>query len=647
MSDQNIEEVQGGLPVTANKSGALTPAGKIALDPTQTAEILKNMQAMINERTGPLSQLQRGLERASAWGVPNVDGQKAQALNTVNTQQAAQDQTLFNMRTQMAAYKAAQAQAEAFKRRAAEQIGGGTMPMAGGKINAEAQMPPQIRQALQNALNQNDQAGYDKIYNAWAQKQAEVYANPNMDEPKIPVVELVNGQFVRKVVSARDYRENQGKYRDTPETQAAVQSVAPAPAAAAPAPAGGQQPVSVRNNNPGNLVDPKTGQIRTFATPAEGQAALDQDVGLKISGQSPIVKERFGPQVGTFMSPALLAETWAPATAKGNSPESTMNYAKAIADRLGIDVTAAIPNTPEAKKAVMEAITQFEAGTPKTVTSAPATVVVPAAAAPAPAIGPRPTPEQLEKESAVQQAGTTEAAKATGTEIGKLAAEVVRVGQTAPDREIRSKDIVDLATDPELQKYIGMFTKKGTAPFVIRQIESGVNAGQFGVVGIADLRKNLTQAKAPPEIIAKLDRLEKNLNATQLEYAQTYLKGQGAVSDAERRLIASVVGSYVNNAPKFIELQGRVMQERAQFDAKVNSAWEAYKDQYGTYSDFDKFLRTAAKPIIEQHKKDLGQILNRDTSSITNPFQVGARPEATSVTPSGTSDISSFHIKKK
>ena len=128
---------------------------------------------------------------------------------------------------------------------------------------------------------------------------------------------------------------------------------------------------------------------------------------------------------------------------------------------------------------------------------------------------------------------------------------------------------------------------------------------------------------------------------------KTYLKGQGAVSDAERRLIASVVGSYVNNAPKFIELQGRVMQERAQFDARVNSAWEAYKDQYGTYSDFDKFLRTAAKPIIEQHKKDLGQILNRDTSSITNPFQVGARPEATSGSPSGTSDISSFHIKKK
>jgi hypothetical protein len=238
----------------------------------------------------------------------------------------------------------------------------------------------------------------------------------------------------------------------------------------------------------------------------------------------------------------------------------------------------------------------------------------------------RPTPEQLEQATAVQQAGSLEAAKESGKDIGKLAAEVVSAGRSAPERENRSADIVSLATDPELQKYIGMFARKGTAPFVIKQIESGVNAGQFGVVGIADLRKNLTQAKAPPEVIAKLDRLEKNLNATQLEYAQTYLKGQGAVSDAERRLIASVVGNYVNNPAKFIELQGRVMQERAQFDARVNDAWSRYKDQNGTYSDFDKFLRTDAKSLVDQHKKDLGTITGADTSKLDNPFQIGAKP---------------------
>jgi hypothetical protein len=219
MLEDNVE-VQGGLPVSIGKTGAVSPMGKIALDPTQTSEILRNMQAMINERTSPLSELSRGLERATAWGSGGTQG-PAQALATVNEQQAKQAQDLFNMRTQMAAYKAAQAQAEAFKKRAAEQIGGGAAP-AGPRGITEATIPPQVQQALQNALDQNDQAAYDKIYNAWAQKQAEVYANPSMDEPKIPVVEIINGKPVRRVISAREYRANPDKYQDTQQTQAAV-----------------------------------------------------------------------------------------------------------------------------------------------------------------------------------------------------------------------------------------------------------------------------------------------------------------------------------------------------------------------------------------------------------------------------------------
>ena len=632
MADENIE-VQGGLTnVNVGKTGAMTPASKIALDPTQTGEILRNMQAMINERTGPLSQLNRGLERAAAWTVPNTEGLKTQALNTVGTKQAAEDQSLFNMRTQMAAYKAAQAQAERFKQQAGQQIGAGT-PTAGGKINAEAQMPPQIRQALQNAMAQNDEAGYNKIYNAWAQKQAEVYANPSMDEPKIPVVENVNGQFVRRMVSARQYRENPDKYQDTPETQSAVQAVA-APAAA---------PVS------GDVL-PKLKQA-VFGTESSGG---------KADTSKPGIQGAIGPMQVT-------PDTWDTNVARGiipkefdiNNPAQNKAAGEKILDYYykqyngDVDKTLATYHGGEGainKDGSINLDRRDKLGTSigeyiaKNKSAMGVTPVQTTATAPTQPAA-RPTPEQLEQASAVQQAGSLEAAKETGKEIGKLAAEVVSAGRSAPERENRSRDIIDLTTDPELNKYIGMFTKKGTAPFVIRQIESGVNAGQFGVVGIADLKKNLTQASAPASVIAKLDRLEKNLNATQLEYAQTYLKGQGAVSDAERRLIASVVGNYVNNPAKFIELQGRVMQERAQFDARVNDAWGQYKDQYGTYADFDKFLRTDGKSLVDQHKKDLGTITGADTSRLDNPFQVAAKPAGGS-SPSGKSDISSFHIKK-
>jgi hypothetical protein len=117
-------------------------------------------------------------------------------------------------------------------------------------------------------------------------------------------------------------------------------------------------PVSVRNNNPGNIVGPD-GKFLSFPTPEAGDAALRNDLSLKLSGQSPAYKAKFG---NTPVTPLTLAETWSPASAKGNSPESTANYSKFIADKLGIAPNQPIPNTPQALQAVKSAITQFEAG---------------------------------------------------------------------------------------------------------------------------------------------------------------------------------------------------------------------------------------------------------------------------------------------
>jgi hypothetical protein len=116
-------------------------------------------------------------------------------------------------------------------------------------------------------------------------------------------------------------------------------------------------PVSVRNNNPGNLME--NGKFLSFSTPEAGDAALINDLSLKLSGQSPAYKARFG---NAPVTPLTLAETWSPASAKGNSPDSTANYSKFIADTLGIAPNQPIPNTPQALQAVKSAITKFEAG---------------------------------------------------------------------------------------------------------------------------------------------------------------------------------------------------------------------------------------------------------------------------------------------
>lgn len=121
----------------------------------------------------------------------------------------------------------------------------------------------------------------------------------------------------------------------------------------------GAAPKSVRLNNPLNLTDPKTGEIRQFDTVEEGIAAGKADLAGKLAGTSAAYKSKFGDKPVT---PERLAETWAPAAAKGNSPESTANYAKAIAKAAGVEVGQTIPNTPEVQDKVFNAMAAFEAG---------------------------------------------------------------------------------------------------------------------------------------------------------------------------------------------------------------------------------------------------------------------------------------------
>ena len=65
-----------GAAVKATSKG-LSPVGTIAMDPTQTAELLANMQDMVDQRTGAFNTFLSGLQRASAWGSGGVQGPAA------------------------------------------------------------------------------------------------------------------------------------------------------------------------------------------------------------------------------------------------------------------------------------------------------------------------------------------------------------------------------------------------------------------------------------------------------------------------------------------------------------------------------------------------------------------------------------------
>lgn len=157
VTDAMVTGIPGAGPTikpAASKSGI--GIGATALDPTQTAELLRNMQEMIDRRSGGFAGFMSGLQDAAAWAVPGIGGQKALALDYRNKQKAQDARDVFEMKNQMAMLRAAQTQAEADAKRAQAFLGGGAggaggAGMGGAQMGTFESLPPEEQQRILNA----------------------------------------------------------------------------------------------------------------------------------------------------------------------------------------------------------------------------------------------------------------------------------------------------------------------------------------------------------------------------------------------------------------------------------------------------------------------------------------------------------------
>jgi hypothetical protein len=113
-------------------------------------------------------------------------------------------------------------------------------------------------------------------------------------------------------------------------------------------------PMSVRNNNPGNLKNPVTGNFQQFSSPQEGIDANLKDLTLKLSGQSPVMQSKFGQ--GYTPSVANIISTWAPSSDNND----TVAYIKKVSSDLGVDPNA--PLNPQQAPALLHSMTGMEGG---------------------------------------------------------------------------------------------------------------------------------------------------------------------------------------------------------------------------------------------------------------------------------------------
>jgi hypothetical protein len=139
-----------------------------------------------------------------------------------------------------------------------------------------------------------------------------------------------------------------------------------------------QAPRSVRNNNPGNI---EFGDFARSlgATGSDGRFAIFPDAATGQAAQAELLR-RYGAK--GFNTVEAIVNRWSPQADPGNAPGSTNNYARFVAQRLGVQPNQPLDmNNPQVLSALAGAMAQFEGGT-RAQAAAPAQPATPAAGIP-------------------------------------------------------------------------------------------------------------------------------------------------------------------------------------------------------------------------------------------------------------------------
>jgi len=188
----------------------------------------------------------------------------------------------------------------------------------------------------------------------------------------------------------------------------------------------------------------------------------------------------------------------------------------------------------------------------------------------------------LELERAKARIAAVEGAEAKrqetiGSERGKLAvAEETKFGLNAENagKLYTAADTVvnSVRRSPD---YFGVFNKPGVVNAIGATVAEAAKPG--GKFTIIDVEQKVLQSMPGTTKENLLDR-EKAASALaeiELGYTQTYLAKQGAVTEGERKIVRAIPGG-LSSSPKFLELKGKLIRERAQYDMDLNLAYSEY-----------------------------------------------------------------------
>jgi hypothetical protein len=623
MADTPISGLDAATPINLPKKGG-------PVDPN----LLQNMQAMVQERSmadpkdlifgGPnYNSFMSGLKDAAAWASGGVHGPTA-GLAARDREKSLEAQQLYDMRTKIATMQAAQER----QKRTAEFLGGGQPAQPGAEtqigvqpVGAQAQpsaaptsrleqmlapLTPASQQLARLSLLQGDEEGFKAAIAEGVKNRSDLQKNYEYAQG-LPAEQ-------RDIYLATIQKEGRAPQVSIGPTGERFEYTLP-----------GVGPKDIGATSTGTPAPAQKAQYtdfdttKTYGTPPK---LLDN---LKVveSGNDPYIINKTTKALGAYQ---FMPETASMLHRQGmkfnafdekESRAAADYYISQLAKQNGGDYNKAMA---QYGGFITKDPTEYVGKVMKDVNAkqAPVTLSQPALEAPVAQPVARKSVEQI----AAEKAGETRRREKTAESDVDTTKAILDIGRNAGEKSIRLTDASRIVNDPTMKEMFGVLERGGVLGPITKFVAGGIQMGTLGSLKFGEMEGALRNAGATDTQIANVHRIETVLKQQELEYAKTYLKGQGAVSDNERNIVKQAIGSIQQPAEQ-LRLMVNIMQERAVFDNKMYQEFNAYRKAVkDPYASFEKFTidSPAADRLITEHNQALARTLKVDAGALSDPF---------------------------
>jgi hypothetical protein len=166
---------------------------------------------------------------------------------------------------------------------------------------------------------------------------------------------------------------------------------------------------------------------------------------------------------------------------------------------------------------------------------------------------------------------------------------------------IQSADILyNLASNPKTKEAFGVLQKQGIVNALLGLAEEGIGgeALSIRIKGIEDATRKLKYTDSegkpinPNDLINAVRVANQQIGKLSLSFAQIYLKGQGAVSDFERKLVEDTIPNTKDPAWSSMMLKAELLKARAMFDRDMGRAAMDYINKDPLHRTIEQYKAT-------------------------------------------------------